>query len=287
MKIKKASLILPLVLSFSLVGCGETTSQSNTSNSLTSDTTSDDITSSIEDSSTSEELSVNEICDGTAEGRLSDIEMKSFVTSNFEYACVFRTNSSNKQITFRVSNSDVIEIKESVSTDGRFTLVTKNAGDAILEIFDSNEMLVYRNIVRVRDSIGDTEQEISEYLFSVDKFSSIFTDFMLANYELTFLSPKTANEDPTGYLTGYDDFDTAGGEHNFHYHEDEEYRYDSSRDCYWFLIDVDSTTSTQTTLYSFSISRTGDKLMVYYLSGNEGRLLTIMAPDNLLYLYDF
>ena len=106
MKFKKASLILPLVLSFSLVGCGGTTSQSNTSDSLTSDTTSDDITSSIEDSSTSEELSVNEICDGTADGRLSDIEMKSFVTSNFEYACVFRTNTSNKQITFRVSNSE-------------------------------------------------------------------------------------------------------------------------------------------------------------------------------------
>ena len=47
MKFKKASLILPLVLSFSLVGCGGTTSQSNTSDSLTSDTTSDDITSSI------------------------------------------------------------------------------------------------------------------------------------------------------------------------------------------------------------------------------------------------
>lgn len=290
MNLKKISLILPLTLTLSLLGCGETTSSSSDdSSSLSTETivtTSDNVTSSL-DSSTSEELSVNTICDGTPGGRLLDIDVNSFVTSNSQYNCSFSMDSTNPSLTFRVSNSNIISINVETSINGQFVLITKNAGDAVLEIFDSNEMLVYRNIVRVRDSIGDTEEEISEYLYSVDKFVSIYDSLMQGHYELTFLSAKTEIEDPTGFLEGYDDYDTAGSEYNFTYSADETLPYDSSRDCYWFNITTTSTTSSSTTLYSFSISRAGDMLMVYYLTGGEGVLLTMLVREDLLYLHTF
>lgn len=187
---------------------------------------------------------------------------------------------SDKSLTFATSDPNVITIKEGEAvSDGNFTLVTHNPGNAVLTIYNANEAIVYRQVIRVRPAIAP--EDMDEYLFNVDAYQSIMASFLMANYELTFTSVSSGEEPATGILVGSDEVD-ANARHEFSYVYDS---YIEDRDCYQFNITTIQT-NVSTELVCFQVAATGDMMMVYYDSGDGyGSLLTIMVPTDLLYLH--
>ena len=260
-----------------------TDSSSSSLESSSSLDSSSSINSSLSSTNTStsyEEIDITPISEGgTPNGRLVDIRVNAFCRNDFEYDCSFKTDLADKSLTFKTSDPNVITVKEEKTTDENFTLVTHNPGNAVLTVYNANDMIVFRNVVRVRPAIAPEDME--EYLFNVDSFQSIYNTTMMANYELTFTSVSDGENPATAYFAGSDEVD-QGAQYTFSYTYSE---YIEANDFYQYSITMISS-NVATELLCFNISSTGDMLMIYYDSGDgQGSLLTMLVPDTLLYLH--
>lgn len=222
---------------------------------------------------TYEEIDFNPIYEGgTDSGRLVDIDANAFCRENFSYYCSFTTNQTDKSLSFKVSDPEIITV-DGDSPDGNFYLQTHKSGNAILEIYNSQDMIVYRNVVRVRPMVA--EEDLNSYLYEANSFVSICDYFTFSHYQLMFISEDTA------ILAGYDEVDSSAS-YRFTYILEGYSEYD---DFYYFKIDTISS-NVSTRLTEFMLSSTGDMLMVYYDSGmGGGSLLAMLTRDDLQYLH--
>ena len=163
---KKNKILLCSCLLFSLFSC------------QSQETTSSSQTSQVEDSIV--ELQTNPVNKISSTGVLIDIAVNRWLFSF----------SSQTDQTARIENSNPenieISLKESSGINA-LTFKAKKAGDTILQIYDSDGVLKYRNVIKARNKIA--EDKLTDFLINVDHFQAVGLN---GESSLTFLSSKSA-----------------------------------------------------------------------------------------------
>lgn len=183
---KKNKILLCSCLLFTLFSCQ---SQETTSSSSQ--------TSQIEDSFV--ELETNPVNKISSTGVLIDIAINRWLCVGVEYTGSFSFSSQTDQTaTIENSNPENIEITlKAGSSINALTFKPKKAGDTILQIYDSDGVLKYRNVIKARNKID--EDKITDFLVDVDHFQAVGVN---GESSLTFLSSKSAVF--SGYDSGVD-----------------------------------------------------------------------------------
>ena len=212
---------------------------------------------------------------GSSSGYLIDISADSLLSENNSYLCSFNpsTSSSGKiKITSSREESVTCETKDN---GPEFTLFTHAVGDSILKIYDVDDILVYRYIVRVRKAF--TQAEIVKECFNNDVYRGVK---ILGNHRMTFLNDATV---PTAQVKGSDDF-----EENLDLSFTCTYsQYIQEMDSYEFTCEItDNPNNSQTRITVIYVSRTASEIKVYYASGSENSLLNIFYASKYAYLYE-
>ena len=172
---KKNKILLCSCLLFSLFSC------------QSQETTSSSQTSQVEDSIV--ELQTNPVNKISSTGVLIDIAVNRWLCVGVEYTGTFSFSSQTDQ-TARIENSNPenieISLKESSGINA-LTFKAKKAGDTILQIYDSDGVLKYRNVIKARNKIA--EDKLTDFLINVDHFQAVGLN---GESSLTFLSSKSA-----------------------------------------------------------------------------------------------
>lgn len=263
---------LPLfaVMIIGLASCG---GPATSSPSTTSDPSTSTPTTSIEeptsDISTFEPLTTNEFSEGSHGGWLIDIGVNQYLFTDETYDCTFNPDHTVKDIRITSSHEEVLTITPSTTEKTSFTINTHNVGDSILCIYDADDMLVYRKVVRVRTRYS--AEEIPTAVFNNDVYDG---NPYLGDHTLFFLE-----EDPfKGLFKGSDDFEA-----NMEYEITMTYNsYNSDFKAYEFDIETTKRDETSTTvLTSMLISPAADFIALYYSNG----LLNLFFPRSLVDLH--
>ena len=249
----------------------EATSEEETSEATSEEESSDtgDVSS---ESKSSEESSSHEmpvitdwkdedyVCErGKFEGFFDEIGFGRFLSTGREFEMSYQSAySKDPSFTISVSNPDLVEIVHKNPRSAIFTLITKAAGDFILTLEDAQEVLVYRNIVRIRDPF--TPEEMPEAVYNIDYFKT--PDEWVA-YLGEFRLVFTETDPMHGTLSGGDDLE-QGVVISF----DAEYsEYQDYRDAYLFTCTETSTNASSTDVAAILITRCADLIYVYEKSG--------------------
>ena len=221
------------------------------------------------------ELECDPISDGTLGGILIDVSVNRFLSNDCEYLASFKCNAVDSTMTFKSSRPESVTIEQSSSSAESFLIVTHSPGDSILQIYDYQEILVYRNVIRVRQSYSP--EDIKQVVYDYDIYKGAK---MAGNHRLVF-----NNVEPfTGQLSGGDDFE-SGLNITFKATYSE---FLTSWDMYLYTLEVtENESNSSTILSSICISRTGDQVILYYKSSSasEEHLLNIFFPAKLEYLH--
>lgn len=214
------------------------------------------------------------ICKGGSYGEyFSDVNVERMLCVGTSYLFSFESShSADKSYTVKVSNPSVAEV--SVINIKKFNLVCKSAGDIILTIENADEILVYRNIVRIRDPIAT--DKMNDYLKSVERFE-VPKEFAayFGEYKLSFDYLDEFGGAFAGTLKGSDDYDS-----NIFIIFTLEYEmFLDDRDCYSYKLTQIYTETYNTFIGYLNISRAGDWLYLYEDEElGTGGLLTMLVP---------
>ena len=168
------------------------------------------------------------------------------------------------------------EISAVEGNEKYFAIDTKKVGDNVLLIYDADEMLVYRNVIHIRRPV--TVDTLKESLYRVDKWvSSKEYQTYFGSWTLSFTQYRPQL---VGALVGGDDYESdLTFEFIAEFDEDEDANpYEEATDAFSLYIETTSTNSLYTTLFSFLVGACLDVIYVYYDSGTEVHLLTILEP---------
>ncbi|MGM9873485.1 MAG: hypothetical protein ACI31G_01005 [Bacilli bacterium] len=241
---------------------------------LSSCNNANDITSS--ESEELVELECEPISSGTCGGILIDVAVNRLLANDTQYEATFKCNSINPEMTFKSSRPQSVTIAKSTSSAESFIIETHNPGDSILQIYDYEGILVYRNVVRVRQSY--TPEQITQAIYDYDIYKGTK---MAGNHRMTFTSVTPF----AGLFTGSDDFE-SGMNISF---EATYNTYIDAWDMYEFTIEITNNESnSQTILSSLCVTTTADQILLYYKSSgvSEEHLLNIFFPAALEYLHE-
>lgn len=215
------------------------------------------------------------ISDGASGGWLTDVDMGRFFAEDttFVAAYVYGHSASYR---YASSREDSVTIEKDENSLGTFNIITHKPGDSILSIYDDRDMLVYRNIIRVRKAYN--EIDIAQVLFDFDVYKGFK---LLGNHRVTF----TTTSPLTGILGGTDDVEVTPMSIVF-----EAATYvglDEEKDMHEFLVDVVSANEgSQTKITRLKVSRTGEFLALYYrLTATDDPLLNLFFPLSLQHIY--
>ena len=214
------------------------------------------------------------VCRGSASGYLIDIGANSLLSENNSYTCSFApSTSTDGVIRFSSSREASVTISQKQGQD-EFTISTHAIGDSIIKIYDSNDILVYRNIVRVRKAF--TTAEIINECYNNDVYKGVK---VLGNHRMTFLDNETV---PTAQLRGNDDYET-----NIDLSFSCTYnRYIQEIDSYEYLCEITANpNNSQTRITILYISRTASEIKMYYRSGGDDVLFNIFYASKYESLY--
>lgn len=208
------------------------------------------------------------ICNGSAGGWFTEISVGRYLSVGRSFDFTFKTgNTRDKSFTVKSSNPNVA-LPTNKGDKKNFILTCNGIGDTILTIEDADEMLVYRNIIRVRKAYSLSN--IAEGLYKTDKFvSPAGWESWLGSYTVTF----TEKNPITGIMKGTDDYEGQIVTHNFTLKYD---MYYEPTDCYCYNVDKFETTSSITTLTQIAITRALDTIYIY---DGEGVLITWVSPE--------
>lgn len=290
MKNKGLIIVTLSILMVSLVGCGsaqEASSSIAPTSVSTSEPTSAPTSLSTSESQSSAPTSKSEMPTvdwddkdfvakgGNYGGFFTEINIGRQLCSDSSYTFLFQSSlAGRKDFTVKVSNPDLAEAVKDGLNHG-FSLNTKAVGDFILTIENADEILVYRNIVRVRKAIA--LDEMDDYLQNVDKFvSPAEYEKYYGSYRLAFILDKTVSDKVTGTLKGSDDYDQ-----NVNIVFTYEYEmFLEDRDCYSYKLTTIYQGTDLTYIEYFNITRCGDWMYVYEdaVKGTGG-LLALLVPS--------
>lgn len=307
---KKSKILLLTLSSFLLTGCSfsEFTSKitglfakkpsSEITDTTTTDTSEDEQTRTIPDIAeryeglTEKTAGCGEVCvEGapSSTGFLTEIQSDRFVGENETYECYFESYSADKTIRVvadhRYSEKGVVHatVEMDPVNKSKFVIKTLTAGDFVLKIYNSEDCLVFRKIVRVRPTYSETEiLEVlcdAEYYKTIEAYEQYIGAWKCAFYQ--------GNNGVELALSGGDDADrnvkiTAALTYSDYY---------APTGCYIFNTTVLTSNTRNTSLIYFTVSAQGDLGYLYYPVTNdkgqvEEHLLTFLYNTNISYVYE-
>ena len=213
---------------------------------------------------------------GTAGGYLIDIGANSLLSENNDYLCTFvPSTSTDGYIRLVSTREESVTLTLKGEGQAEFTINAHEPGDSIIKIYDSNDILVYRNIVRIRKAYSETE--IINACYENDVFKGLK---MLGNHRMTFLDNATV---ATAQLKGNDDY-----EKNINISFSCTYsQYIQEIDSYEFTCEVtDNPNNSQTKITVLFISRTASEIKMYYRSGSDDVLFNIFYASKYEFLHE-
>lgn len=266
MKLKNLILTSLLGFTFALAGCGN----NDNPNPPKPDPTPDPVIPTIDWDEK------DYLCKGGSYGGyFSDVNVERMLCTESSYEFMFESShATDKSYTIKITNPVIAEAVKRADNDKMFDLNCKSQGDFILTIENADGILVYRNIIRVRNAIKTDGMEA--YLRNVDKFivppayASYFGEYKMSFDYLDEFDGKFC-----GILKGGDDYD-ANVNIIFTLAYDEVL---PDRDCYSYKL-TEIYTETQLTYIGYlNISRAGDWLYLYEDEElGTGGLLTMLIP---------
>jgi len=247
-----------LTLSFVATGCDSSTSSNSSSVSQSS-------------SSSFEELTTDELTEGAYSGWLEDVTVVNrFLGNDSRYEFTYKAPNNDLNLRVVSSHESVLTIEKSESDVSSYVMVTHNPGDSILSIYDSEDYLYFRKVIRVRTAYD--ENTIKKAAFDNDIYAG-FKGFG-GSYRLTCTKTSPSF---TWQLTGKDEVEVGGMDIVF----DCKYlSFNSAWDMYIYETTIVSEhEKNQTKIVYLYISRTADFLNLYYdIGGGDNALLNAFSP---------
>lgn len=219
------------------------------------------------------ELETEEIIEGGSYGGyFIEINTERLLSENSVYNCTFEASNPKKNIRVESTRPESVTVELGKNQNRDIILKTHAAGDSIIKIYDADEMLVYRKVVRVRKSY--TQNEIEDVLFENDLYLGMT---FMGNHRITF----TETNPLVGIFSGFDDFEKnmrIKFETNF-------VAYLEDRDVYQYSLEITDRDEYSTTIIkTLQISPTADVMYLYY--GTEESLLNIFVAEKYTKFYD-
>lgn len=265
---KKSNFLISMLASLMVFSaCGKTkdkTTPANTDSGSITDPTSvidiDDIVVDDDDEEEEEDFE-HKTCDpiyhGSIGGAFIETSIGRALESNSSYVFSFKPSTTlDSNYTVYSDDPTIAQIQRQEGSEG-FTLKTVLQGDAIITAYDSNEMLVLRSLVKVRNP--KSKEACAKKLFSTPKFRGLYYGATLA---FTGDNPLVGvcSADDDGFETTYIEFVATNCrkakmfDDNFNY----------------WLFDMEVNQDTSATSRSFVgmyVSVTLDIIMIYYSEG--------------------
>ena len=213
---------------------------------------------------------------GSYSGYFADVNVERKVCVGSSYDFSFESShASDKSYSVFSTDVSIAEPVKRPGSDKVFALNCKKQGDIILTIENADGILVYRNIIRVRNAIK--VDEMDTYLSSADKFviPQAYQQF-LGTYRLSFDFFDEYDGKLCGTLKGGDDYDS----NVFIVFSLQYETFLEVGDFYSYKLDTLSSTSQLTYIGYLNISRAGDWLYLYEdeVKGS-GSLLAMFIPS--------
>lgn len=264
MKLKHILLSSLLGFTFVLAGCGN-----NNPNPPTPDPTPEPVIPTIDWDE------ADYICKGGSYGGyFSDVNVERKLCTNTTYEFLFESSHAlDKSYTLTVTDTNIANPVKRTGDEKMFDLTCKSQGDIIMTIENADGVLVYRNIIRVRDAIAP--EKMNEYLQKTDKFETpALYSMWLGEFKMSFDYLDEFDNQFLGTLKGGDDMDrNVTIVFSMEYEE-----YIPHQDCYSYTLTTLYSTTEVTKIGYLSIARAGDWLYLYEADTVEGGLLTMLIP---------
>ena len=219
------------------------------------------------------ELETEEIIEGGSYGGyFIEINTERLLSENSSYNCTFEASNPNKAIRVESTRPESITVEFGNNPNRDIILKTHHAGDSIIKIYDADEMLVYRKVVRVRKA--HAQEEMEDLLFDNDLYLGMK---FLGDHRITF----TETNPLVGIFSGSDDF-----EQNMRIKFETKFdSYLEDRDVYQYTLEtIDRDQYSTTDIKTLQVSPTGDVMYLYY--GSEGLLLNIFVAEKYTKFYE-
>ena len=195
---------------------------------------------------------------GSIGGYLIDLGVNILLSSGAEYLCSLTpsTGVTDYTLTFESTKPEYVTVRKVDNSDSEFYIVAVSAGDSILKIYDVDGVLVYRNIVRVREPYA--ANEITKVMYDNDIYRG---HLMLGKHRLSVLSYTDTTF--VAQIKGSDDYETIDVTVEGTY-----VGYVEVIDSYEFsLTTKQNTSNTQTKMTELYITRVSDEIKLYYQNG--------------------
>ena len=261
---KKSSLLISILASLMVFsGCKSKDNNTPTPDSgvITDDTPVIDIDDIVIDDDEEEEddfvpKTCDEICHGSIGGTFVETSIGRALEANSSYSFSFKP-STTLDTNYTVYSDDftVAQIQREAGSTG-FTIKTILQGDAIITAYDSNQMLVLRTLIKVRNP--KSSAACAKKLFATPKFTGIYYQCSLS---------FTSADPLIGVSTSNDEFENTYIEFECKNPREEQMFDDNFH--YWFY-DMElnqETSSTSRTFTGMYVSVTLDIIMMYYSEG--------------------
>lgn len=272
---KKLKKFIPLLLSLSslLFSCN-----SNENNDTKDDNKNDDTTWVKEEF---DEPDVEEVFSGSSGGFLIDINVETKLIVGYTYSCKYTPNGNSTYYTVKSSDTSMFEVSKDSDESTSFTINCLKAGNGYITIYDKDEMILYRKIIRIRTPMP--ANYVLTYLFETPYFRGYPG---LGTHKLVF-----TDKEGTGNLSGSDELESNI---NLDFKVSLTSNYESYFDEYEQLGNIyvlefseyDSNQTSSIVPQIMYLSLAGDYIRFYYGSTLESAyLLNIFYPSDELSLH--
>jgi len=219
----------------------------------------------------------------SSEGFLTEILSDRFLGEDKSYVCYFESSLADKSLRVVSTNEGHATIEQSESKKSKFTINTHSAGDTVLKIYNADDELVFRKIVRVRPVYSS--KTILNCLYNAEYYRTLkdYEDY-IGSWRCSFYE---GDEGAECALKGSDDADT-----NVNLTASLSFKeYYSPTDCYIFDATVLTSNTKNTSLVYVCVTAQGDLAYLYYpTTNNEGvmeeHLLTFLYNNDISYIYE-
>ena len=262
MKHFNKALLLPMVFLLGLSGCGDNSSEIDPTSDF------DNIDKNIIT------LTTNAFQEGgTYSEGFEDVPFRYFAHDS-RYLFEFHSNI-DEDPSFRVVSSrpESVTIEMDPTSVFKFDVVTHEPGDSIIMVYNSEDMMVYRNVIRVRT--GFSPEDIAKAVYHYDVYTTPKEiQSFYGNYSFSLLS---FDNPISGVISGTDEVETKTITLDFTLEYD---KYIKEYDAYSFKANSTTSESGETTIVCVNIARCAEEIYVYYDYNGEGVLLTALTNPN-------
>jgi len=265
------SLLFLLSLPFLMVSCSNNT-QNNDDNKNNN-------TTWVKE--TFDDPDIEEVTSGSSSGFLIDISVETKLIVGYSYSCTYTPTGNSTYYTCKSSNESLFTIVKENNEDTKFTINCLKAGNGYFTLYDKDEMILYRKIIRIR-----TPMPI-DYALTYLYETPYFVGYPgLGNHTIAF-----TDKEGTGSLTGSDELEsnidldfTITLATNY---QDYLSQYQAMGNVYAFTISsYDNNQTTSIVPQIMFLSLAGDFIRFYYgTTFEEATLLNIFYPSDELALH--